>query len=62
LGVDLAFYLLVITVVFGGTIALGLWAMRAHDRAYPGGAHMRGREHRRGFSLTMFTWLSGGRG
>jgi hypothetical protein len=60
--VELAFYMLVIAVVFGGTVALGLWAMRAHDEAYPRGAHMRGRESRRRFTLTMFTWFSGGRG
>jgi hypothetical protein len=60
--VEAAFYLLVITVVFGGTIALGWWAMRAHDRAYPHGVNMRDRERRRSFSLTMFTWFSGGRG
>jgi hypothetical protein len=60
--VELAFYLLVIAVVFGGTIALGLWALRAHDHAYPRGATMRDRESRRRFSLTIYTWLSGGRG
>jgi hypothetical protein len=59
---ELAFYLLVITVVFGGTIAVGLWALRAHGHAYPVGATMRDREPRRRFSLTMYTWFSGGRG
>jgi hypothetical protein len=61
--VELAYYLLVIAVVFGGTIALGLWAMRAHDRAYPRERVRVGERDRRRFGFeTRFTWLSGGRG
>jgi hypothetical protein len=61
--VEAAFYLIVITVVFGGTIAVGLWAMHAHDRAYPRDRVRVGdRERRRSFFETRFTWLSGGRG
>jgi hypothetical protein len=60
--VELAFYLVLITVVFGGPIAVGLWAMRAHDRAYPQDRVRVGdRERRRSFFETRFTWLSGGR-
>jgi hypothetical protein len=60
--VALAFYLAVIVVVFGGTIALALWAMQAHDRAYPRDRVRLGDRRRRFGFETRFTWLSGGRG
>jgi hypothetical protein len=61
--VEAAFYLLLVALVFGGTIALGLWAIRSHDRAYPQDRVRVGeRERRRSFFETRFTWLSGGRG
>jgi hypothetical protein len=60
--VQLAFYLLVIIVVFGGTMALALWAMRVHDRSYPRNRVKLGEGRRRFGFETRFTWLSGGRG
>lgn len=59
---ELAFYVLVIAVVFGGTIAMALWAMRVHDRAYPRDRVKLGERRRRFGFETRFTWLSGGRG
>jgi hypothetical protein len=60
--VELFFYALLIAVIFGGTLAMGIWAARVHDRAYPR-KRVRFGERRRRFGWeTRFTWLSGGRG
>jgi hypothetical protein len=60
--VETLFYLAVITIVFGGAIAAGLWAMHSHDRAYPRDRVKLGERRRRFGFETRFTWLSGGRG
>jgi hypothetical protein len=50
-----------LVVIVVGTIALGLWALRRHNRQFPKGrVHL---EEREPSSIeTRTTWLSGGRG
>ena len=48
-------------VIVIGTIALGLWALRRHNRQFPKGrVHLEPREQ--SSIETKTTWLSGGRG
>ena len=59
MGAALATAGLVLLVV--GTIALGLWASRRHDKQFPKGrVHLEEREQ--SSIETKTTWLSGGRG
>jgi hypothetical protein len=62
--VALAFALFGI-VAFVATVALGLWALRKHNRMFPKGFDRTGWEPppgRAGRFETMWAWLSGGRG
>ena len=52
-------------VFFLAVAAVGVWALRRHDRMFPRGWDRTGWEPNRGVAgwlLTKFTWLSGGRG
>jgi hypothetical protein len=51
----------VILVVVGGTLALGVWALRRHDRQFPKGTRVRSGEREASGIETKATWLSGGR-
>jgi hypothetical protein len=48
-----------VVIVFG-TIALGLWALRRHNRQFPKGTRVRSGERKPSGIETKTTWLSGG--
>jgi hypothetical protein len=49
-------------VVVVGTFALGVWALRRHDRQFPKGTRLRSGERKPSWIETKITRLSGGRG
>lgn len=49
-------------VVVVGTLALGIWALRRHDRQFPKGTRVRIGEPKPSGIETKTTWLSGGHG
>jgi hypothetical protein len=51
----------ILLIVVGGTLALGVWALRRHDRLFPKGTRVRSGEREPSGIETKTTWLSGGR-